>query len=461
MEHRIEKDSLGEINVPKDAYWGATTQRSVENFKISGLVFKRGFIRALGVVKLACAQANLELGVLSEEIASGIMQAATEVIDGDLDSQFPVDIFQTGSGTHSNMNANEVIANRAIEILDGEKGSNSVHPNDHVNLSQSSNDVIPTAMHISTAEAVDHDLLPALKKLKRALEERSAEFNDIIKTGRTHLMDATPINLGQEFSVYSVQIGKGIERIKDALKRLLELPIGGTAVGTGINAPEGFSTAAVRNISKITGIEFKENPNNGEGIAAHDAFVELSGALKTVAVSLTKIANDIRWMASGPVAGLAEISVPANEPGSSIMPGKVNPTQAEALLMACAQVIGNDTTITIAGASGNFELNTMKPIIAFNILQSIEILANSVDSFTEKCVIGISPNTDRMKKILEKNLMLVTALAPRIGYDRAAEIAKEARKTGKSIREVVLEQEVLSKKELDQILDPERMTGSS
>jgi fumarate hydratase class II len=461
MEHRIEKDSLGKINVPKDAYWGATTQRSIENFKISGLVFKRGFIRALGVVKLASAQANLELGVLSEEIASVIIQAATEVVDGDLDSQFPVDIFQTGSGTHSNMNANEVIANRAIEILGGEKGSNSVHPNDHVNRSQSSNDVIPTAMHISTAEAVKHDLLQALKKLKSALEERAEEFNDIVKTGRTHLMDATPITLGQEFSVYSVQIGKGIVRLKDAIRKFLELPIGGTAVGTGINAPEGFSALAVKNISKITGLEYKENPNKGEGIAAHDAFVELSGVLKTVAVSLTKIANDLRWMASGPVAGLSEISVPANEPGSSIMPGKVNPTQAEALLMACAQVIGNDTTITIAGASGNFELNTMKPIIAYNILQSIEILANSIDSFTEKCLSGVVPNTDKMKKILEKNLMLVTVLAPRIGYDRAAEIAKEARKTGKGIREIALEHEVLSKKELDQILDPERMTGSS
>jgi fumarate hydratase class II len=448
MEHRIEKDSLGKINVPKDAYWGATTQRSIE-------------IRALGVVKLASAQANLELGVLSEEIASVIIQAATEVVDGDLDSQFPVDIFQTGSGTHSNMNANEVIANRAIEILGGEKGSNSVHPNDHVNRSQSSNDVIPTAMHISTAEAVKHDLLQALKKLKSALEERAEEFNDIVKTGRTHLMDATPITLGQEFSVYSVQIGKGIVRLKDAIRKFLELPIGGTAVGTGINAPEGFSALDVKNISKITGLEYKENPNKGEGIAAHDAFVELSGVLKTVAVSLTKIANDLRWMASGPVAGLSEISVPANEPGSSIMPGKVNPTQAEALLMACAQVIGNDTTITIAGASGNFELNTMKPIIAYNILQSIEILANSIDSFTEKCLIGVVPNTDKMKKILEKNLMLVTVLAPRIGYDRAAEIAKEARKTGKGIREIALEHEVLSKKELDQILDPERMTGSS
>jgi fumarate hydratase class II len=461
MEHRIEKDSLGEINVPKDAYWGATTQRAIENFKISGLVFKRGFIRALGVVKLACAQANLELGVLSEKIANGIIQAATEVRDGNLDSQFPVDIFQTGSGTHSNMNANEVIANRAVEILGGENGSNLVHPNDHVNLSQSSNDVIPTVMQVSAAEAVEHDLLPALKKLKSALEERAADFKGVVKTGRTHLMDATPITLGQEFSVYAAQIGKGIDRFKDALKRLWQLSIGGTAVGTGINAPEGFSTAAVKNISKITGIEFKENQNKGEGIAAHDSVVELSGVLKTVAVSLTKIANDIRWMTSGPAAGLSEITIPANEPGSSIMPGKINPTQAEALLMACTQVIGNDTTITFAGASGNFELNTMKPIMAFNILQSIEILANSVDSFTEKCLAGVAPNTERMKKILEKNIMLVTALTPKIGYDKAAEIAKEALRTGRSIREVSGEKTELTSPELDRLLDPKKMTGSS
>ncbi len=438
MKHRIERDSLGEVKVPKDAYWGATTQRSVENFKISGLVFQRRFIRALGVVKLACARANLELGGLSEEIASAIIRAAAEVMDGDLDSQFPVDIFQTGSGTHSNMNANEVIANRAVEILGGEKGSKTVHPNDHVNKSQSSNDVIPTAIHVSTTEAVEHELLPALEKIKSALEDKAEEFKGIVKTGRTHLMDATPITLGREFKTYSSQVGKGIERLKSTYPRLLELPLGGTAVGTGINAPAGFSTVAVKNISKITGIKFVENPDKGEGISAHDAIVELSGALKTVAVSLTKIANDIRWMASGPAAGLGEIRVPANEPGSSIMPGKVNPTQAEALLMACAQVIGNDATITFAGASGNFELNTMKPIIAYNTLQSIEILANSVNSFTEKCLAGIAPNTDRMKKILEKNLMFVTALAPRIGYDRAAEIAKDALETGRSVRVVAL-----------------------
>ncbi|HDH28118.1 MAG TPA: class II fumarate hydratase [Euryarchaeota archaeon] len=457
MKHRIERDSLGEVEVPNDAYWGATTQRSVDNFRISGLVFQRRFIRALGVVKLACAEANLELGVLSEEKAKAVIQAASEVMEGKLDSHFPVDIFQTGSGTHSNMNVNEVIANRAIEHLGGEKGSKAVHPNDDVNKSQSSNDVIPTAMHVACAEAVEHDLLPALEKLKVALANKAAEFNSVVKTGRTHLMDATPLTLGGEFSTYAAQIGKGIDRLKEASKRLLELPIGGTAVGTGINTPDGFSALVVKNISHITGIRFRENPDKGEGIAAHDTIVELSGVLKTVAVSLTKIANDIRWMASGPTAGLGEITIPANEPGSSIMPGKVNPTQAEAVLMACAQVFGNDTTITFAGAGGNFELNTMKPVMAYNILQSIEILANSVDSFTDKCLLGIAPNTERIKKILEKNLMLVTALAPKIGYDKAAEIAKEAHASSRSLREVALEKTSLSIDVLNKLLDPRKM----
>ncbi|GBE18721.1 fumarate hydratase class II [archaeon BMS3Abin16] len=457
MKHRIERDSLGEVEVPNDAYWGATTQRSVDNFRISGLVFQRRFIRALGVVKLACAEANLELGVLSEEKAKAVIQAASEVMEGKLDSHFPVDIFQTGSGTHTNMNVNEVIANRAIEILGGEKGSKAVHPNDCVNLSQSSNDVIPTAMHVACAEAVEHDLLPALEKLNGALADKAAEFKGIVKTGRTHLMDATPLTLGGEFSTYATQIGKGIDRLKEASKRLLELPIGGTAVGTGINTPDGFSALVVKNISHITGIRFRENPDKGEGIAAHDTIVELSGVLKTVAVSLTKIANDIRWMASGPTAGLGEITIPANEPGSSIMPGKVNPTQAEAVLMACAQVFGNDTTITFAGAGGNFELNTMKPVMAYNILQSIEILANSVDSFTDKCLLGIASNTDRIKKILDQNLMLVTALAPKIGYDKAAEIAKEAHASSRSLREVALEKTSLSIDALDKLLDPRKM----
>ena len=457
MKHRIERDSLGEVEVPNDAYWGATTQRSVDNFRISGLVFQRRFIRALGVVKLACAEANLELGVLSEEKAKAVIQAASEVMEGKLDSHFPVDIFQTGSGTHSNMNVNEVIANRAIEHLGGEKGSKAVHPNDDVNKSQSSNDVIPTAMHVACAEAVEHDLLPALEKLKVALANKAAEFNSVVKTGRTHLMDATPLTLGGEFSTYAAQIGKGIDRLKEASKRLLELPIGGTAVGTGINTPDGFSALVVKNISHITGIRFRENPDKGEGIAAHDTIVELSGVLKTVAVSLTKIANDIRWMASGPTAGLGEITIPANEPGSSIMPGKVNPTQAEAVLMACAQVFGNDTTITFAGAGGNFELNTMKPVMAYNILQSIEILANSVDSFTDKCLLGIASNTDRIKKILDQNLMLVTALAPKIGYDKAAEIAKEAHASSRSLREVALEKTSLSIDALDKLLDPKKM----
>ncbi len=457
MKHRIEKDSLGEVKVPIDAYWGATTQRAIDNFKISGLVFQRRFIRALGVVKLACAEANLELGVLPPEVASAIVKAASEVIEGRLDSHFPVDIFQTGSGTHSNMNANEVIANRAIEIIGGEKGSKAVHPNDHVNLSQSSNDVIPTAMHVSSVEAVEHELLPALEKLKGALEDKAAEFNGVIKTGRTHLMDATPVTLGGVFSTYAAQTGKGIDRLKSTMPRLLELPIGGTAVGTGINAPAGFSALAVKNISQIRGSGFTKNPNKSEGIATHDTIVELSGVLKTVAVSLSKIANDIRWMASGPSAGLGEITIPANEPGSSIMPGKVNPTQAEALLMACAQVFGNDATITFAGASGNFELNVMKPVMAYNILQSIEILSNSAKSFTDKCIKGISANEKHIQQILERNLMLVTALTPTIGYDKAAEIAKEAQAGNKSLREVAMEKTDLPIDVLNKLLDPKKM----
>ncbi len=459
MEFRKEKDSLGEVKVPEDVYWGAVTQRSLENFKISGLRFPRRFIGALGVVKKACAQTNMELGVLSEDIGNALVDAAEEVIGGRLDSHFPLDIFQTGSGTHTNMNANEVIANRASEILGDKRGSGKVHPNDHVNLSQSSNDVIPTAMHIACAEAIEENLKPALNGLKDALKTKGEEFKDIVKTGRTHLMDATPVTLGGEFKTYSRQIEKGLDRINSLLPRLLELSIGGTAVGTGVNAPDGFSSLAIERISKITGIEFIENTNKGEGISSHDSIVELSGVLKTISVSLSKIANDIRWMASGPAAGLSEISIPANEPGSSIMPGKINPTQAEALLMICAQVAGNDAAITIAGAGGNFELNTMKPLLAYNILLSIEILANSIDSFTKKCVTDIRANTEHIKGCLERNLMLATALAPRIGYDRAADIAKEANKKGESIFEVALRHGVLPEKELKKILDPRSMAG--
>jgi fumarate hydratase class II len=457
MEYRIEKDSLGDVKVPKDAYWGATTQRSMKNFRISGLTFQGRFIRALGSIKLACAQANLELGLLPENCGKAIIQAAEEVADGKLDSQFLVDIFQTGSGTHTNMNANEVIANRASEIMGGEKGSGEVHPNDHVNLSQSTNDVIPTAIHVAAVEAIKNKLIPSLEEFKSALDDKSREFRDNVKVGRTHLMDATPITLGQEFSTYSAQIRSGLNRLQSVTAVLMELPIGGTAVGTGINAPKGFSTITVRNISTMTGTEFKEKQNKGECIAAHDAIVETSGTLKTIAVGLTKIANDIRWLSSGPRSGLNEIEIPANEPGSSIMPGKVNPTQAEALLMVCAQVIGNDTTITLAGASGNFELNVMKPVMAYNILQSIELLANSVDSFTKRCVTGIKANKGQIKRYLEENLMSVTALTPIIGYDLAAEIAKKAHKTGKSIREIALEAEILPEEELDKLLDPKKM----
>jgi fumarate hydratase class II len=459
MEKRVERDSLGEVWVPTDSYWGATTQRSIENFQISGIRFPRSFIKALGVVKVACAKANLNLGILKLQLANAIIEAGTEVMDGTFDKQFPLDIFQTGSGTHTNMNANEVIANRASEILGKKRGSGFVHANDHVNLSQSSNDVIPTALHISALELIEQRFLPALEGLTNALKSKSEEFRDIVKTGRTHLMDATPITLGGEFATYAVQIEKSIDRVKGVSPRLMELPIGGTAVGTGVNAPREFSSPAVNNISQITGIAFKENQNRAEGIAAHDAIVETSGALKTIAVSMTKIANDVRWLSSGPGAGLGEISIPENEPGSSIMPGKINPTQAEALLMVCAQVIGNDLTITLAGANGNFELNTMKPIIAYNLLQSIEILTNSVDSFTKKCVSGIQANKAQIKKYLDKNLMMVTVLAPKIGYEKATDVAKSALKTGKTIRETALEMNLLSEKELDKLLDPRSIVG--
>jgi fumarate hydratase class II len=461
MEYRIEKDSLGEVKVPKKALWGATTQRSIKNFQISGLVFQRSFIKALGVVKLACTQANLQLGLLQENEADAILNACEEVVEGMLDSQFPVDIFQTGSGTHTNMNANEVIASRAVAILGGELGSKVIHPNDHVNLSQSTNDVIPTAMLVSTLTSIDEELIPSLKRLGVALDVKAGEFKGVFKTGRTHLMDATPTTLGNEFKSYSRQIENSIKRLKATYPHLKELPIGGTAVGTGINAPKGFSSLVVKNISKITGFEFKENPVKAEGISAHDAIVELGGVLKTLAVSLSKIANDIRWLSSGPGAGLNEIRIPANEPGSSIMPGKVNPTQAEAVLMVCAQVIGNDLTITLAGASGNFELNVMKPIMAYNILQSIEILANSIESFTLNCISGITANEDQIKLYLDRNLMLVSALTPKIGYDRASEIVKEAIKTGKSIKEVALELKVLSEDEIDRMLDPGSMAGTN
>lgn len=457
MEFRVERDSLGEVKVPREAYWGAVTQRSMENLHISGTPMPRLFIKALGIVKLACARANHELGIISSEPFKAIEQACKEVIAGELDDHFPVDVFQTGSGTHSNMNSNEVIANRAAELLGFDRGSHHVHPNDHVNASQSSNDVIPTSMHISAVESLKEDLIPILKTFEKELGSKARELEGIVKTGRTHLMDATPTTLGLEFRTYQAQIKKGIERIENALPFLLELPIGGTAVGTGINAPDGFAELVVKKISLITGQDFRENPIKSEGIAAHDAFIELSGALKTLAVSLTKISEDVRWMVSGPGAGLAEITIPANEPGSSIMPGKVNPTQAEALLMACTQVIGLDAAVTIAGSRGNFELNVMKPLIIWNILESIKLMSNSVSSFTKRCLFGIKANEEHIQKIVERNLMLVTALSPIIGYEKAAEIAKEAAQKGASIREVAIKKGVLSESELDRLLDPSKM----
>jgi fumarate hydratase class II len=460
MKHRIERDPLGEVKVPEDAYWGAVTQRSIENFRISGLRLQRGFIKAMGTVKLASIKTNHMLGLLPDELANALISAAGEVLDGKLDQHFPVDVFQTGSGTHTNMNANEVIANRAIELLGGVRGSKLTHPNDHVNLSQSSNDVIPTAMHISVLEALSKRLIPSLERLENSLTGKSGEFKGVVKTGRTHLMDAIPVTLGLEFATYAGQIKKVIKRLKNTCPGLLELSIGGTAVGTGYNTPKGFSAHVVEEISRITGYDFKESQNKGELIAFHDSILETSGVLRLLSVSLTKIANDIRWLSSGPRAGLGEISIPENEPGSSIMPGKVNPTQAEALLMVCAQVMGNDLTISFAGAQGNFELNAMKPVMAYNILQSIEILANSVESFTDKCVAGIKVNQENINKFLEGNLMLVTALVPRIGYDRAAQIARHAAKTGRSIRDIALEQKAFSSEELEELLDPKKFIPS-
>ncbi|RMI06749.1 MAG: class II fumarate hydratase [Calditrichaeota bacterium] len=457
--YRIERDSMGEMRVPAGAYWGAQTQRAVENFPISGIRFPRQFIRALGMVKRAAAETNMELGRLDEKLGKAIVQAATEVMEGTLDEHFVVDIFQTGSGTSTNMNANEVIANRANEILGGKIGDrHPVHPNDHVNKGQSSNDVIPTCMHISALEGIEKELLPALKKLQEALAAKAAEFDNIIKIGRTHLQDATPIRLGQEFSGYASMVAHGIRRVENVRGHLAELAIGGTAVGTGINTHPQFARKVVERVSRMTGIQFREAENHFEAQGARDAFVEASGALKTVAASLMKIANDIRWLGSGPRCGIGEIILPAVQPGSSIMPGKVNPVIAEALTMVCAQVMGNDTTITVGGMSGNFELNVMLPVMAHNLLQSITLMSNAVNVFTEKCVSGLKANEERCQEMVEKSLAMCTALAPKIGYDAAAAIAKEAYATGRTVREIAREKKVLPEDELNEVLDPWSMT---
>jgi fumarate hydratase class II len=459
MDTRIEHDSLGEVHVPAAALYGAQTQRAVENFPISGLTLPRTFIRALGLIKCAAAQTNEELGLLDPELAQAIQGAAREVADGSLDDHFPVDVYQTGSGTSTNMNANEVISNRAIQRLGGVLGSKvPVHPNDHVNMGQSSNDVIPAAVHVAAYLAVAKELLPALRHLRDALLERAEEFDAVVKTGRTHLMDAMPIRLGQALSGYAHQIDSGIRRIEATLPRLAQLAIGGTAVGTGLNAHPEFGGRVAAQLGELTGLPFREAANHFEAQATQDTAVELSGQLKTVAASLMKIANDFRWMNSGPQAGLAEITLPATQPGSSIMPGKINPVIGEAVTLVSAQVIGNDVAITIGGQSGNFELNLMLPLIAHNLLQSIHILANGSRVLADKAVAGFTINRERMADLVEKNPILVTALAPHIGYDSAAQIAKRAMAEGRRVRDVAGEMTDLTSDELDDYLDTYAMT---
>jgi len=457
---RIEVDSMGEIKVPADKYWGAQTQRSVENFKIGYDRFPREIIRAMGVLKKGAAMANTELGVLPKEKADLIIKAADEVIAGKLDDNFPLVVWQTGSGTQSNMNANEVIANRAIEMAGGQIGSKKpIHPNDDVNKSQSSNDVFPTAMHIAATEEVTHTLLPAMEKLHKSLKEKENLFKDIIKVGRTHLMDATPLTLGQEFSGYRQQIENDIDRVKESLKWTKQLAQGGTAVGTGLNTHPQFAVKVAEKISEITGIDFETAPNKFESLAAHDAIVYAHGALKTLAGSLNKLANDMRWLGSGPRCGLGELALPANEPGSSIMPGKVNPTQAEAMTMVCAQVMGNDVAVNIGGMSGNFELNVFKPVMIHNFLHSVRILAGTMNCFVDKLLAGVKPNEDIIARHKENTLMLVTALNPHIGYDNAAKIAKKAHTEGTTLKEACIALGLLTAEEFDQKVRPENMIG--
>jgi fumarate hydratase class II len=457
--HRKERDSMGEVEVPRDALFGAQTRRALDNFPVSELRKPRRFVQALGAIKLEAANVNHELGLLDEEVKDAIVEAAEEVVDGVHDNQFVVDVFQTGSGTSTNMNANEVISNRAIQIKGGELGSKEpVHPNDHVNMGQSSNDVIPTAIHLSALISIQEDLLPALEKLQAALEEQSREFDHVVKTGRTHLQDATPIRLGQEFTGYAGQIERGIQRVKKAREDLTEVALGGTAVGTGVNTHPEFASKVCEKLSERFGVKVRETENHFQAQSAMDGTVFTSGALKTVAVSLMKIANDIRWLGAGPRANLAELALPEVQPGSSIMPGKVNPVIAESAMMVAAQVVGNDTTIALAGQGGNFELNTMLPLIAYNLLQSIDLLGSAAANLADQTVVGLEA-TERGPELVENGLMLATALAPEVGYDKAADIAKEAFKTDQTIREVAREQTDLSEEELDETLDAKKMTG--
>jgi len=458
MKFRVEKDTLGDVNVPANMLYGAQTARAITNFPIGDERFTQEFICALGIIKKAAAQANKSLGTLPSKKANLIIRASDEVIAGKHSQQFPISVWQSGSGTQTNMNINEVIANRAIQMIRGRVGSKSpIHPNDDVNKGQSSNDVIPTAMHIAATIAIIQKLIPSLKLLEGALKEKAIEFKKIIKVGRTHLMDATPLTLGAEFSGYAKQIENGIVRIKNCLPHLKEVALGATAVGTGLNTHPKFVVQAVRNISRITGQSFKTAPNKYEAIAAHDALVQTSATLKTIATSLIKIANDIRLLGSGPRCGLGEIILPANEPGSSIMPGKVNPTQCESIAMVCVQVIGNDATVTVAGAGGNFELNAYKPVIIFNVLQSIRLLSDATTSFSKRCIKGIKPNKVQIKKNLDNSLMLVTALNKHIGYDKAALVAQKAYKENKTLKESALNLGFITQKQFDKVVQPQKM----
>ena len=460
MEFRIETDSMGQIKVPKNKYYGAQTARSLMNFKIGGDRFPRELIRAFGILKKAAAMTNKELGLLPSEKADLIIQAADEVIEGKLDEHFPLVVWQTGSGTQTNMNANEVISNKAIEISGGILGSKKpIHPNDDVNKAQSSNDTFPTAMHIAAVEEIHRRLIPMITKLRDALQKKSDEFKDIIKIGRTHLMDAVPLTLGQEFGGYVQMLSNGLERINSALPRLYELALGGTAVGTGLNTHPVFALRAAEKIAELTGKPYVSARNKFEALATHDALVEFHGVLKTLAASLMKIANDVRWLGSGPRCGLGEIHLPENEPGSSIMPGKVNPTQSEAMTMVCAQVFGNDVAVNFGGASGNFELNVFKPVIIFNVLNSIRLLSDACESFTDNCVAGIEANENNIKKHLENSLMLVTALNPHIGYDNAARVAKKAHTENKTLKEAAVELGLLTAEKFDELVRPEKMIG--
>ena len=460
MKKRIETDTMGEMAVPAERLWGAQTQRSLQNFDISGERQPRELIRALAQVKRASAVVNHALGLQDAKKTGAIVAAADEVIAGQHEAEFPLVVWQTGSGTQTNMNLNEVLANRASELLGGERGEGRrVHPNDDVNRSQSSNDVFPTAMHVAAVDAITHRLLPSLDLLRNTLAQKAAEFADIVKIGRTHLQDATPLTLGQEFSGYAAQLSHGERHVRDALPHLCELALGGTAVGTGLNAPPGYAKAVAAELARLTGLPLVSAPNKFENMASVDALVHAHGALKTLAASMNKIANDVRWLASGPRSGIGELSIPENEPGSSIMPGKVNPTQSEAVTMLCAQVMGNDVAINIGGASGNFELNVFRPLVAHNFLQSVRLLADGMRSFNDHCAVGITPNRERIAELVDRSLMLVTALNPHIGYDKAAQIAKKAHKDGTTLREAAIASGHVSAEQFDQWVVPGKMTG--